>query len=73
MVDALTREVWDRMKRRMLDQVDGGRGDWTYPDDVFETILAGEPTREVVEWAVRETVEAMADHSRRIGPAGDPC
>jgi len=49
MVDALTREVWDRMKRRMLDQVDGGRGDWTYPDDVFETILAGEPTREVVE------------------------
>ena len=59
MVEGLAREVWTRMKRRMLDRVDSGRGDWTYPDDVFENILAGEPTREVVEWAVRETLEAM--------------
>jgi hypothetical protein len=64
MVDVLASEVWERMKRRMLDQVDSGRGDWIYPDDVFETILAGESTREVVEWAVRETVEAMEDHSK---------
>jgi hypothetical protein len=59
MVEGLAREVWNRMKRRMLDRVDSGRGDWTYPDEVFENILAGEPTREVVEWAVRETLEAM--------------
>jgi hypothetical protein len=71
MVDGLAREVWDRMKRRMLDLVDGGRQGWTYPDDVFEAILAGEPTREVVEWAVRETLELMEDNSMRSEQASE--
>jgi hypothetical protein len=66
MNDVLAREVWDRMKRHMLERVDSGRVDWTYPDEVFEIILAGEPTRDVVQWVVRETVEVMEDYSKRL-------
>jgi hypothetical protein len=71
MVDVLAQEVWNRMKRRVLHKVDGDRGDWIYPDDVFETILSGEPTRELVEWTVRETVEAIEEHARRTEIASD--